>query len=90
MKEKFIFNDWRGTTWEGSGEIGTSMYGERKTEDGLLEEVFIKITLRASMDSVVVFRHYLGNCVHEQEVRFYTDTMKMMQEIKAYIDNLEK
>lgn len=87
--EKFSFTNWKEATWEASDEVGTSMYGERTTELG--EEVlFIRITLKASKDSVVVFRHYLGADLHEQVERYYTDTMEMVQGIKAYIDNLEK
>lgn len=87
--EKFKFTNWRNALWDETGEVDTSMYGDRTTEYGH-EELFIRITLKASKDSVVVFRHFLGGKLHEQEVRIYTDTMKMAQEIKKYIENLEK
>lgn len=87
--EKFRFTNWTESIWEASDEVGTSMYGERTTKYGD-EVLVIRITLKASKDSVVVFRHYLGADLHEQVVRYYTDTMDLVQGIKEYIDNLEK
>lgn len=89
MKEKFSFTNWKEATWEASDEVGTSMYGERTTELG--EEVlFIRITLKVSSPSVVVFRHYLGEKLLVEEVRYYIDTMALVQGIKKYIEEKEK
>lgn len=90
MKEKFKFTDWQKVTWDGTGEIVTYMYGERNTEDSFVEKVFIRFTLKATKQAVVVFRHYLGNCLLAHREIGYTNTMEMMQAVKDYIDNLEK
>lgn len=90
MKEKFIFMDKRGVKLERWGEFSTSMYGERRTEDGVIESIFIGITLKTSKPTSLICRHYLGNRLLDHRAIGYTDTMEMMQAIKDYIDNLEK
>lgn len=87
--KKFSFANWKEATWEASGEVITSMYGERTTELGE-EMLFIWIALKASKASVVVFRHYLGGKLLVEEVSFYTDTMELVQGIKKYIEEKEK
>lgn len=89
MKEKFNFTNWKEATWGASGEVDTSLYGERTTKNGD-EELFIRITLKDSIPSFVVFRHYLGGKLLVEEIRYYTDTMELVQGIRKYINEKEK
>lgn len=89
MKEKFNFTDWKEATWEASGEVDTSLYGGRTTKNGD-EELFIGITLKATKPSAVVFRHFLCGKLLVEEVRYYTDTMELVQGIKKYIEERER
>ena len=90
MKEKFKFTNWLRGTGDVPDEVDAAINGKRRKEDGRLEEVFIWITLKSTKRSSVTFRHYIDRSLNVEAIKYYTDTRKMMQEIKAYIDNLEK
>lgn len=89
MKEKFRFTNWRNAIWVEAGEVGTSIFGERLSAKGK-EELFITITLSGGKLPRVVYRYHLGDAFHEQVVKYYTDIVEMVQEIRNYIDEKEK
>lgn len=89
MKEKFSFTDWKESRWEEYGQVCTSMYGERTTKRGR-ERLFISVTLNATEPSIVIFKYYLYDVQRDYVIREYTDTMELVQGIKAYIDNFDK
>lgn len=87
--KKFSFTNWKDSIWEKSGQVATSMYGERTTKRGR-ESLLIRVTLSATYSSVVIFRHYLYDVQIDCVIREYTDTMELVQGIKEYIDAKEK
>ena len=87
--EKFGFTNWKESIWEESGQVATSMYGERTTKRGR-ERLFISVTLNATEPSYVIFKHYLYDVQIDYAIREYTDTMELVQGIKKYIDEKEK
>ena len=87
--EKFRLTNWGNAIWVEGGEVGTSIYGIRKTDDGV-EELFITITIGGIYPPRVVFRYHLGDALHEQVIKSYTDIVEMMQGIKKYIEEKEK
>lgn len=87
--EKFRFTDWKQARWEEYGQVATSMYGERTTNN-VVESLLIKVTLNATEPSIVIFRHYFGDTLLDEVIRYYTDTMELVQGIKKYIDEKEK
>lgn len=87
--EKFSFTNWKESIWEESGQVYTSMYGERTTKRGR-ERLFISVTLNATEPSIVIFKYYLCDVQRDYVIREYTDTMELVQGIKKYIEEHEK
>ena len=87
--EKFSFTNWTESIWEDSGQVATSMYGERTTKMGR-ESLLIRVTLNATEPSIVTFQYYLYDGQRDYVIREYTDTMELVQGIKKYIEEKEK
>lgn len=86
---KFSFTDWKESIWEESGQVYTSMYGERTTKMGR-ESLLIRVILNATEPSIVTFQYYLYDGQRDYVIREYTDTMELVQGIKKYIEEKEK
>ncbi len=87
--EKFRLTDWGNAIWVEGGEVGTSIYGVRKTDEGV-EELFITITIGCIYLPRVVFRYHLGDALHEQVTKSYSDIVELVQGIRKYIEEKEK